>query len=324
MKVFLAGATGAIGQRLVPQLAAHGHEVIATTRSPDKTARLRSLGAEPVLLDGLNAHEVGEAVARAEPDVIVHEMTALAQMSSLRHFDRDFARTNELRTRGTDYLLGAAEVAGVRRFVAQSFTGWPNIREGGPIKDEQDPLDPDPPAAQSQTLAAIRYLERAVVDAALEGIVLRYGSLYGPGASDATVAAVRKRRMPIVGSGAGVWSWIHVDDAAAATVAAVEGGPVGIYNIVDDDPAPVSEWLPELARSVGARAPVHVPVWLGRLVAGDVAVSMMTRIRGSSNMKARRGLGWEPSHASWRSGFRELASGERAGGHVAVPERSAA
>ena len=324
MKVFLAGATGAIGQRLVPRLVAHGHQVVATTRSPDKTARLRSLGAEPVLLDGLNALQVGEAVARAEPDVIVHEMTALARMTSLRHFDRDFARTNELRTRGTDYLLGAAEAAGVRRFVAQSFTGWPNIREGGPIKDEHDPLDPNPPAAQSQTLAGIRYLERAVLDAPGEGIVLRYGSLYGPGASDSLVAPVRKRRMPIIGTGAGVWSWIHVDDAAAATVAAVEGGPAGIYNIVDDDPAPVSEWLPALARSVGARPPRHVPVWLGRLAAGDVAVSMMTQIRGSSNAKARRELGWEPSHSSWRTGFRELVSGDRTGAQMAVRERSAA
>ena len=308
MRVFVAGASGAIGRRLVPRLVARGHEVIATTRSRDKLEQLRALGAEPALLDGLNALAVAEAVVRAEPAVVVHQMTALADMSGLRNFDRGFARTNELRTRGTDNLLAAAKAAGVRGFVIQSYTGWPNIREGGPIKTEQDPLDPRPPKAQSETLAAIRYLEQAVLDAPVEGIVLRYGSFYGPGASDPLVELVRRRKLPIVGSGAGVWSWIHVDDAAAATVAAVERGSPGIYNIVDDDPARVAEWLPYLAEAIGAKPPRKVPVWLGRLAAGEAGVSMMTWIRGSSNAKAKRDLEWEPAWRSWRQGFRQLAS----------------
>jgi nucleoside-diphosphate-sugar epimerase len=307
MKVFVAGASGAIGRRLVPRLVADGHEVVATTRSREKLEQLRALGAEPVLLDGLDAPTVGKAVARAKPDAVVHQMTALAKMNDLKHFDRGFARTNELRTRGTDYLLDAAEAAGVRRFVAQSFTGWPNAREGAPIKTEEDSLDPDPPAAQSESLAAIRYMEAAVLDAPLDGILLRYGSFYGPGASAPLVELIRKRKFPIVGGGEGVWSWIHVDDAAAATVAAVEHGSPGIYNVVDDDPAPVADWLPYLAEVVGAKAPRHVPVWLGRIAAGEVGVSMMTRVRGSSNAKAKRDLGWEPERASWREGFRELA-----------------
>jgi nucleoside-diphosphate-sugar epimerase len=305
MRVFVAGAAGAIGQRLVPQLVARGHQVIATTRSPEKIERLRALGAEPVVMDGLNALEVGEAVARAQPDAIVHQMTALAGISELRRFDRTFAITNELRTKGTDYLLAAAEAAGVRRFVAQSYTGWPNIPEGGPVKTEDDPLDPHPPAQQSQTLAAIRYLERAVLEAPLEGVGLRYGNFYGPGASEQLLELVRKRKMPIVGSGGGIWSWIHIDDAAAATVAALERGAPGVYNIVDDEPAPVAQWLPYLAEVVAAKPPRHVPVWLGRLAAGEVGVSMMTKIRGSSNAKAKRELGWQPTWASWRQGFRD-------------------
>jgi 2-alkyl-3-oxoalkanoate reductase len=305
MRVFVAGAAGAIGQRLVPQLVASGHLVVATTRSPAKLERLRTLGAEPVVMDGLNALEVGEAVARSEPDAIVHQMTALAGMNDLRRFDRGFAVTNELRTNGTDHLRCAAEAAGVRRFLVQSYTGWPNIREGGPLKTEDDPLDPQPPKQQSQTLAAIRYLERAVLEARLEGLVLRYGNFYGPGASKQMREIVRRRKLPIVGSGGGIWSWIHIDDAAAATVAALEHGARGIYNIVDDEPAPVSEWLPYLAEAVGAKPPRHVPVWLGRLAAGEVGVSMMTQIRGSSNAKAKRELGWQPKWPSWRDGFRK-------------------
>ena len=294
MRVFVAGAGGAIGRRLVPQLAERGHSVVASTRSPKKLERLKALGAEPVVMDGLDALEVGEVVARAEPDAVVHQMTALATMSDLRRFDQEFAVTNELRTKGTDYLLAAAEAAGARRFVAQSYTGWPNIREGGPVKTEDDPLDPRPAAQQTESLAAIRHLERVVPDAPLEGIVLRYGSFYGPGASEPLVELVRRRKFPIVGTGEGIWSWIHVDDAAAATVAAVEHRATGIYNIVDDDPAPVSEWLPYFAKIVGAKPPRHVPVWLARIAAGEVGVSAMTRIRGASNAKAKRELGWQP------------------------------
>ena len=305
MRVFLAGATGAIGRRLIPQLVARGHQVTATTTSPDKVEPLRGLGAEPVVVDGLDAVGVGEAVARAEPEAIVHQMSALAGEPDLRRFDRWFARTNELRTTGTENLLAAARASGVTRFVAQSYTGWPNIREGGPVKTEEDSLDQDPPAAQTESLAAIRELERAVLEAPLDGIVLRYGSFYGPGASEGFVELVRARKLPIVGSGAGVWSWIHIDDAAAAAVAAVEHGGRGVYNIVDDEPARVSDWLPYLAEQVGAKPPRRLPVWLGRLVAGEVAVSWMTRIRGSSNAKAKRELGWEPSWRSWREGFRD-------------------
>ena len=311
MRVFVAGAGGAIGRRLVPQLVSRGHRVVASTRSEEKLDQLRALGAEPVVMDGLNAFQVGEVVARAEPDVIVHQMSALADMSNLRRFDKEFAVTNELRTKGIDYLLAAAEAAGGRRFVVQSYTGWPNIREGGPVKTEDDPLDPNPPAQQSESLAAIRYLERAVLDAPLEGVVLRYGSFYGPGASGPLVELVRARKMPIVGSGSGIWSWIHIDDAAAATVAAAESRATGIYNVVDDDPAPVSEWLPYFAEAVGAKPPRHVPVWLARVAAGEVGVSAMTRIRGSSNAKAKRELGWQPTWSSWRDGFRQGLDDEK-------------
>jgi nucleoside-diphosphate-sugar epimerase len=310
MRVFVAGAGGAIGRRLVPQLVERGHGVVASTRSEEKLDGLRALGAEAVVMDGLDAPQVGEVLARAEPEVVVHQMTALADMSDLRHFDEEFAVTNELRTTGTDHLLAAAEAAGTRRFVVQSYTGWPNIREGGPVKTEDDPLDPDPPAQQTESLRAIRYLERAVLDAPLEGIVLRYGSFYGPGASEPLVALVRKRKFPVVGSGEGIWSWIHVDDAAAATVAAVESRETGVYNVVDDDPAPVSEWLPYFAEAVDAKPPRHFPVWIARVAAGEVGVSAMTRIRGSSNAKAKRELGWQPKWSSWRDGFRHGLGGE--------------
>lgn len=312
MKVFVAGAAGAIGRQMLPQLAAQGHKVTATTRTPGKTAILRELGAEPVVVDGLDAVAVGEAVARAEPEVVIHQMTSLAGSFNLRNFDKMFAVTNQLRTQGTDHLLAAAAAAGVRRFVAQSFTGWNNIRDGGPVKTEDDPLDPSPPAMQRESLAAIRHLERVVLAASgVQGIVLRYGSFYGPGASDDFVDLIRKRRVPVIGDGAGVWSFLHIRDAAAATVAALEQGAPGVYNVVDDEPASVAEWLPYVAQTVGAKAPRRVPVWLGRLAAGEVGVSMMTQIRGSSNAKAKRELGWRPAWPSWREGFsRGLADSE--------------
>jgi nucleoside-diphosphate-sugar epimerase len=312
MKVFVAGAAGAIGRQMLPQLAAQGHQVTATTRTPGKAAILRELGAEPVVVDGLDAVAVGEAVARAEPEVVIHQMTSLAGSFNLRNFDKMFAVTNQLRTQGTDHLLAAAAAAGVRRFVAQSFTGWNNIRDGGPVKTEDDPLDPSPPAMQRESLAAIRHLERVVLAASpVQGIVLRYGSFYGPGASDDFVDLIRKRRVPVIGDGAGVWSFLHIRDAAAAAVAALEHGAPGVYNVVDDEPASVAEWLPYVARAVGAKAPRRVPVWLGRLAAGEVGVSMMTQIRGSSNAKAKRELGWRPAWPSWREGFsRGLADSE--------------
>jgi nucleoside-diphosphate-sugar epimerase len=304
MKIFVAGAAGAIGQRLVAQLVANGHEVTATTRSSRKFDDLRALGADPVALDGLDAAAVGEAVSRAEPDVIVHQMSALAGGNDLKKFDKWFHTTNELRTAGTKHLLAAADAAGVRKFVAQSYTGWTNPRVGGPVKTENDPLDHDPARWQRETIEAIRFVESVVPTAQLEGIVLRYGNFYGPGASDELVSLVKKRKMPMIGNGAGIWSWIHLDDAAAATVAAVERGNAGIYNIVDDEPAPVCEWLPYLAECVGAKRPMRLPTWVGRMAAGETTVRWMTEARGASNSKAKSELDWHPAWATWRTGFR--------------------
>ena len=309
MRIFIAGATGAVGSRLVPLLVLSGHEVIGTTRSEERAARLRGLGAQPVVLDVLDREATVRAVERAQPDAIVHQATALSAMgSNLRRFDRDFSATNRLRTEGTDNLLAAARAAGVRRFVAQSFAGWPAQPVGGPVKDEDDPLDPNPPKAFRTTLAGIRHLEAAVTGAdGIEGLALRYGGFYGPGTSlgegGIHLDVVRKRQFPIVGSGAGVWSFAHMHDVATATLAALERGAPGIYNVVDDEPAAVSVWLPFLAEAIGAKPPRHVPLWLGRLLAGDVGVAMMTTVRGASNAKAKRELGWAPRWATWRDGF---------------------
>jgi 2-alkyl-3-oxoalkanoate reductase len=302
MRVLVAGATGAIGRPLVPALVAAGHEVIATTRSPARQAGLAAAGAQPVILDGLDALAVGEAVAKAEPEVIIHEMTAIPASISLRHFDASFAATNALRTRGTDYLLAAASAAGVRRFIAQGYAGY-YARAGGPVKTEADPLDPEPPAGQRETVAAGRHTEQAVLSAPLEGIVLRYGSLYGPGASEPTVALIRRRQFPVIGAGTGIWSFLHVADAATATVAAVSRAEPGIYNVTDDEPAAVAEWLPEVAAILGAPPPRRLPAWLGRLVAGETGLAAMTTLRGAANAKARRELGWQPAWPSWRDGF---------------------
>ncbi len=266
MRIFVAGATGVIGQQLLPQLVAQGHQVVGTTRSPAKLDRLRALGAEPVILDGLDGAAVGEAVARAEPEVVIHQMTTLAgaSLSNLRRFDREFAATNRLRTAGTDHLLAAARAAGARRFIAQGYAGWPGDRSGPPVQSEDDPLDPNPPAGQRETLAAFRHLEQVVPAAAgLDGLVLRYGSLYGYGASAEYFDLARKRRVPVIGSGAGIWSFLHVADAATATAAAVEHGSPGLYNVVDDEPVTVAEWLPYLAQALGAKPPYHIPPWLG-------------------------------------------------------------
>lgn len=304
MRVFVAGATGAVGRPLVRLLVERGHQVIASTRTRSKFPQLERLGAQPVVVDGLDASAVGEAVGMAEPEVIIHQMTALAGAGDMKHFDRTFAVTNQLRTTGTDNLLAAARATGVRRVVAQSFTGWPNERSGGPVKTEHDPLDPTPPREQRETLAGIRYLERAMLDAPVDGVVLRYGLLYGPGASEEMVDLLRRRRMPIVGGGDGIWSMLHVDDAAASAVSALEHGR-GIYNIVDDDPAPVREILTAMAVAASAKPPMRLPVWLARPLAGEVGISMLTRVRGSSNAKARRELDWAPRWSSWREGFRK-------------------
>jgi nucleoside-diphosphate-sugar epimerase len=308
MRVFVAGATGAIGKQLVPRLVAAGHEVHGMTRSESKQAMLSELGAVPVVADALDADQVAEAVARARPEVIVHQLTAIPARLDLRHFDRDFALTNRLRTEGTDHLLSAGQAVGVRRFVAQSNGAFPYARTGGPVKTEEDPLDPTPPREMRKSWAAIRHLEEAVLGADwTEGIVLRYGGFYGPGTSLAPgaeqVELVRRRKFPLVGDGGGVWSFIHVADAADATVAAIERGSRGVYNVVDDDPAPVAEWLPALAEQLGANKPMRVPRFIGRLFAGEAGVVMMTDVRGASNAKAKRELGWRPAHPSWRQGF---------------------
>ena len=303
-----------VGRPLVQLLAARGHVVVATTRSAAKAKLLRAAGATAVVVDGLDPVAIGEAVARAEPEVIVHQMSALAGQPDLRRFDRWFAATNALRTRGTENLLAAASASGVRRFVAQSYTGWTNAREGSLVKSEEDPLDPHPARNQRETLAAVRYLEQAVLAAPLQGAVLRYGNFYGPGASAALLELVRRRRMPIIGSGAGVWSWIHLEDAAVATVAVIERNAHGVYNVVDDEPAPVSVWLPFLAEITGAPAPMRLPRWLGHLAAGEAATRWMTEGRGASNQRARRELGWEPRWRSWREGFRDLLDRSRQAG----------
>jgi 2-alkyl-3-oxoalkanoate reductase len=313
MHVFVAGATGAVGRPLIPQLLASGHKVTATTRTSAKAGELRALGAESVVSDGLHRGAMTEAVVRAEPDAIVHQMTALGGKPDMRRFDRWFATTNDLRTKGTDILLDAAREAGVERFVAQGYTGWTNPTTGGPVKSEREGLDPNPPKMQRESLAAIRYLEETVPAAVPYGVVLRYGNFYGPGASESLVALIRKRRFPLIADGAGVWSWTHVDDAAAATVAALESNVTGVYNITDDEPARVAEWLPYLAEAVGAKRPRRVPVWLARLMAGSVAVRWMTEGRGSSNSKAKREIDWAPRWRSWRDGFRR-GLGDAAGG----------
>ncbi len=309
MRVFVTGATGAIGQHLVPELVAAGHEVTASTRTPGKAGGLRAAGAVPVVVDGLDRAAVLAAVRAAAPEVIVHQMTALADMRSLRDTDRVFGATNELRTLGTDNLLAAAAAAGTRRVVAQSYTGWTNEHSGGPVKTEDDPFDPRVLPTAARTLAAIKHVEETVPRGVPEGIVLRYGSFYGPGASQVLLDLLRKRMLPVIGDGAGIWSFIEITDAAAATVAAVGGGAPGAYNVVDSDPAPVADWLPYLARVAGAKPPLRVPAWLGRLVAGEFVVTQMTTARGSSNEKARKGLGWEPRYASWREGFRDWVAG---------------
>jgi nucleoside-diphosphate-sugar epimerase len=310
MRIFVAGATGAVGRQLLPRLVERGHEVTALTRSESKQGLIRELGGHPVVGDALDAESVARAVSAAEPEAIVHQLTAIPHALNMRHFARDFAQTNRLRTEGTDNLLAAGRTVGARRFVAQSYAPASYARIGGPVKTEDDPLDENPPAQMRTTADAIRHLERAVTGADwTEGVVLRYGAFYGPGTNfslgpeGAMLDLIRKRQLPLVGSGGGVWSFIHISDAAEAAVTAIEGHARGIFNVVDDEPATVADWLPVAAGGIGAPAPRRVPRWLGRLLAGEAATVMMTDARGASNAKAKRELQWTPRYASWREGF---------------------
>jgi 2-alkyl-3-oxoalkanoate reductase len=310
MKVFVAGATGALGKQLVPLLVDQGHEVTGMTRTPAKEELIRSMGARPAVADALDPEAVAQAVAQAEPEAVVHELTDLTGTFA-RNIDKSFATTNRLRTEGTDHLLAAAKAAGARRFIAQSFAGWPSEPTGSPVKTEDAPLQQHPPKTVTQSLAAIRHVEDTTRDDGIEAFALRYGGFYGPGTSIAldppgeVLEMVRKRRLPVIGDGGGIWSMVHIRDAAAATTAALERGEPGVYNVVDDEPSPVGTFLAELAEEIGAKPPRHLPRWVGRLAGGEVGVMMMTEIRGASNAKAKRELGWELRYPSWRQGIRE-------------------
>ena len=312
MRVFVAGASGAVGSRLVRLLTSAGHSVVGLTHIPDKAVAIRAAGAEAAIADALNRAAVVEAVATAKPDVIVHELTSLSAANDLRKFDQSFVLTNRLRTEGLVNLVAAAKQAGTPRIVAQSFCGWPYARIGGPVKSENDPLDPAPPRNMRQTLDAIRYLENTLTASSdIEGVVLRYGAFYGDktGLFDGpTIDQLRYRRVPLIGNGNGWWSFVHIDDAAAATAIAIERGAPGIYNIVDDEPAPVREWLPALADMLGAKAPWCLPKFLARIAAGEPIVTLMTEARAGSNAKAKRDFSWQPAHPSWRQGFLEVLS----------------
>ena len=314
MKILVAGATGALGKQLVPKLVARGHEVVGTTRSESKREAIFELGATPAVVDALDAEQVARVVAEAEPEVIVHELTALSGDLDLRHFERTFAETNRLRTEATDHLLAAGRAVGVKRFVAQSYAGWPAERTGGPVKTEDDPLDRTPPEAVRSTLEAILYLESAVTGAGwTEGVVLRYGGFYGPGTSlspegGEMIEAVRKRKFPVVGNGAGVWSFIHIEDAADATVAAIEHGDARDLQHRRRRAGAGGGLAAGGGSALGAPQPRHVPRWLGRMLAGEAVTVMMTEVRGASNAKAKRELGWEPKHPTWREGFAQVAA----------------
>ncbi len=312
MKVFVAGASGALGKQLVPMLVARGHEVTGMTRTPAKRELIERLGARSVVADALDPEAVAQAVAQAEPEVVVHQLTAIDTSKFSRSLDEMFTLTNRLRTEGTDHLLAAARAVGARRFVAQSFAGWPYEPTGSRVKSEDAPLQGSPPKTVTQGLAAIRHVEEAVTGAeGIEGLALRYGGFYGPGTSIAVdpdgeqVVMLRKRRLPIIGDGGGMFSMLHIADAASATAAAVERGAPGIYNVADDDPAPVSVVIPELAKVLGAKPPRRIPRWLGKMIAGEGMTLMMTEARGAANDKAKRELGWTPRYPSWRLGFRD-------------------
>ena len=320
MKVLVAGATGVVGRYLVPLLVERGHEVYGTTTRQDGLAQIAAVGATPLLMDGLNAPHVEQAVRETQPDAIIHEMTALKGRPDFKHFDRWFAKSNELRTTGTENLIAAGKSAGtVKKLLVQSYTGWTSEETQSGLATEDEPFDPTPLPAQRSTLEAIKRQEELVLGAPFDGIVLRYANLYGPEALSDSIKLLRKRQFPIVGRGNGTWSWLHAQDAASATVVALESAKPGVYNVADDDPAPVNEWLPYLARVAGAPKPMHVPAWLARLIIGDAGVRMMTRVRGVSNARLKRELGWQPAYASWREGFEKIAGNRPTKELVHVP-----
>ena len=312
MRVFVAGASGALGRRLISALAAGGHLVFGMTRTPAKARSIAESGAQPVVGDALDAAGVERALVECRPETVVHQLTALAGANDLSRFDRTFAGSNRLRTEGLDILLEAARRSGARRFVAQSFCGWPYGRVGGPVKSEDDPLDPAPRRGQTETFAAIRHVETAMADLRdLKGVALRYGAFYGPDTGlfePDMIRQLKRRAVPLIGGGGGWWSLLHIDDAASATVAAIEGDAPGVFNVVDDEPAQVREWLPALAAAVGAKPPRRLPAWIARLLAGDALVAMMTEARSGSNAKIKREFSWAPAIPSWRQGFREIAA----------------
>lgn len=303
MKVFVAGGTGVVGRQLVPQLVARGHHVTATATSPDTLGLVQQMGAEAVVMDGLDAESVSKAVKQAKPDAITHQMTAISGKPDMKHMDRWFATTNRLRTEGTNHLLAAAEANGVANVIAQSYGGWNGIRQGGWVKTEEDPVDLWEGTVAHPIMAAAHYVEDVVVKAG--GAALRFGWLYGSGAMDSLVGPVRKRQFPVVGGGGGYTSWLHVHDAASATVLALELQAKGVFNVVDDEPAPANQWLPYLAEVAGAKPPLKVPSWLALPLAGKAVVGLMTEGRGFSNAKAKRELGWQLRYPSWRQGFKD-------------------
>lgn len=309
MNVFIAGGTGAIGKRLIPLLINSGYKVTSMTRSPGKRELLQKLGADVVIADGLKREDVRKEVLETQPEVIIHQMTSLAGIKNLKNFDKKFELTNRLRREGTDYLIEAGEEAGTKLFIAQSYAGWNYEPTGSGLKSENDPFDPHPSAKMVKALEAIKYLEDKVLSSGIKGIILRYAGFYGPGTgislNSGVVELIKKRKFPIIGKGNGVWSFIHIDDAASATLAALKKGKEGVYNISDDEPAPVSAWLPGLAEILNAKPPFHLPVWLGKLIAGDTVVLLMTNIKGVSNSKAKAELDWQPLYKSWREGFRK-------------------
>ena len=304
VRVLIAGAAGVIGHPLTKILVAAGHDVVAVTRSASRRDLLRAAGAEPVICDALDAAALAGAVRAARPDAVVNQLTALPSRISPRRIARDIAATNRLRSEGARNLMAAAARAGVGHVVAQSLA-FAYAPGGDGLRRESDSLHAGAPGAFAQAVRAVGDLERETLGTAgVRGAVLRYGYFYGPGTSYAAggsiAADVRRRRFPIVGSGSGVFSFIHVSDAARATLAAVEKRAEGIYNIVDDEPAPVTEWLPAYARMLGAPAPRRVPVWLGRMLGGSYAVYLMTEMPGAANGYAKAALGWQPLRSSWR------------------------